>query len=173
MEVIAALHGEATIEASVTPLHAEDIVRRQIDRIGYLRSVGMDWSEALLQLRDELVGLEDYEFKYGIPDRVMKHLVSCTDNPRWRQPDWPDVVPGACSHVTPSELDRYMERGWETMTIDGTETEEGEQIFDPSPQDLARMNRILHGLMSRQGLMWRQRIHSKATHDWSETDEET
>lgn len=129
-----ALHGER-IEPNARPLRVEDLVLHQIDRIGFLRSVGQDWSEPVAHLRDLVVGLEDKEFWTGVPDKV--------------------------KDATDEELEEYLERGWNGVKIRMKVRKVGKIEIrepDPTPQELSLMLRILMALLARQGMTWRRKL---------------
>lgn len=131
-----ALHGER-IEPNARPLHVEDLVLHQIDRIGFLRSIGQDWAEPVAHLRDLVVGLEDDEFWTGVPEKVKKEDLSG------------------------EELKAYEERGWNGIRIRmkvrkvwKVEVREP----NPTPQELSLMLRVLMALLARQGMTWRRKL---------------
>lgn len=138
MEGVAALHGEqAIVQPNPRGITLEDNVLHQIDRIGYLRSIGEEWKEPVFHLRDLIVGLEDEEFWNGIPMNLQE------------KKDFSD-----------EEKLVYEDRGWNTIKIrsqlimvNGREVES----YDPLPQELSKMLRIILALLARRNMTWRRR----------------
>ena len=129
-----ALHGEATqIQPNPRPITIEDNVLNQIDRIGYLRSIGEDWKEPVFHLRDIIVGLEDEEFFDGIPMNFRK------------------------KELTLEERNYYVQRGWDSIKVRSKEGPDGEYL-DPTPGELSRMLRILMALLARRNMTWKRRM---------------
>ncbi len=132
-----ALHGEAsTVQPNPRSISIEDNVLHQIDRIGYLRSIGEDWKEPVFHLRDLIVGLEDDEFWNGTPMHLRDKTI-------------------------PQEHEaEYKDRGWKSINVrmrkrvvDGIEIE----YLDPLPQELSKMLRIILALLARRNMTWRRR----------------
>lgn len=135
-----ALHGEATtIQPNPRSITIEDNVLHQIDRIGYLRSIGQDWKEPVFHLRDILVGLEDEEFWNGIP----MNLQSKKDK------------------LKEEDLKEYKERSWTDVpcTMRSIKDDQGnvQEYLDPSAIELSKMLQILMALLARRGMTWRRR----------------
>lgn len=128
------------------PISAEQSFAMQNDRIAYLRSHGLDWAEAVYELRDQLEGLEDEEFWDGIPPKVRE--------------DTEDLTPAERKAIR----EQYAERGWLTHSVtayqkklpDGTTMD----IYQPTAAELSRELRIIRALATRQGIMWRQKRKS-------------
>lgn len=134
-----ALHGEATsVQPNPRPITIEDAVMNQIDRIGYLRSIGEEWKEPVFHLRDTLVGLEDEEFWDGIPMNLR----------------------GKKEQISEEDLEEYKDRGWQTIKVQNRIIKkDGRSIeyLDPLPEELSKMLRILMALLARRGMTWRKR----------------
>lgn len=136
-----ALHGEAQagVQPSPRSISIEDNVLHQIDRIGYLRSIGEAWDEPVFHLRDICVGLEDEEFWDGIPKQVRERK-----NPP----------------ITDVEKKAYNDRGWETMEVRMRVMKIGKhemRFLDPTASELSLMLRILMALLARRGMTWKRR----------------
>lgn len=144
-----ALHGESVgLQPNPRQLNIEQDVMNQIDRIGYLRSIGEPWQESVFHLRDLVVGLEDEEFWDGVPKKIR-------------------------ATVSPEQSAIYNERGWNSLSVrmkveaqpDGTTRE----TLDPTPAELSLMLRIMMGLFARRGVTWRRtvvdRIHMEIGDD--------
>lgn len=131
-------------DASLTPLSPrsismEDIIKNQVDRIGYLRSAGEPWDEAVQNLRDLVIGLEDDQFDDGIPDHVRKNL----------------------STLTPAEQraerERWAPHGWNGVPIRAYRRPDGTIRWAPTAQDLSNQYRIIMALLDRRGISWRRK----------------
>lgn len=135
-----ALHGEAVqgVEPDLRNLSIEDVLRRQLDRVAYLRSSGLDFSEAVLMLRDLLVGVEDDEFFDGVPATV---------------------------RGTEGAREAYAERGWDTMVVTASSSG-GRAVLTPSNAELGVMLRCLTALMARRGLTFRSQFSSRVPQEW-------
>lgn len=120
----------------------EEALSRQVDRIAYLRSAGLAWGEAVLHLRDMVVGLEDEEFYDGIPDEVRAQ-----------------VQDGQVSIEQARE--RYAEYGWQSCSVRAYETEDGGVVLDPSPSDLSKLYRIIQRLLARKGLVYKRKTRTR------------
>lgn len=137
-----ALHGENTdVTANPRKLNIEGKIDNQLDRIGYLRSIGEDWTEPLFHLRDLVVGLEDDEFWNGVPERLEGQDLS------------------------EDELKEYHSRGWNGVEIDVElmEDSNGGLIEEPcpTPQQLSQMLRIIMALFARTGMSWRSTVNDE------------
>lgn len=122
----------------------EDAIARQIDRIAFLRSTGQPWDEAVYQLRDMVVGLEDEEFWDGIPEDVRKSLKKETDE--WKRQE----ITKACAV-----------EGWNGYPVRAFRSPSGQPIYMPTPENLSCAYRIVMRLLSRKGIAWRTRRISK------------
>lgn len=136
---VSALHGEAsTVQPNPRSITIEDNVLHQIDRIGYLRSVGEEWKEPVFHLRDLIVGLEDEEFWDGIPMNLRKKQ----------------------DKISPTDLQEYTDRGWRSIKVRmRIRLEQGKEIesLDPLPEELSKMLRIILALLARRNMTWRRR----------------
>lgn len=142
----AALHGEKpSIEPNARALRIEDLVLHQIERIGYLRSLGQPWTEPVTHLRDLIVGLEDDEFWTGFPEGVKKE------------------------NLSDEEIQEYELRGWNKLRIRVKTRRVGKVTIrepDPTPQELSLMVRIIMALLARQGMTWRRKSTDEITSDF-------
>lgn len=125
------------------PLSMIDIVRRQQDRIAYLRSSGGDWGEAVMELRDQLVGLEDDEFWTGIDAAAAKRIKAAEDAGD------DDLAQKLAQECAP--------RGWLGVPIRAYQAEDGSPIYKPTNAELSTMRRILNRLLHRKGMLWKTR----------------
>lgn len=136
---VSALHGEAsTVQPNPRSITIEDNVLHQIDRIGYLRSVGEDWKEPVFHLRDLIVGLEDDEFWDGIPMNLRKKQ----------------------DKISEQDMKEYVDRGWRSIKVRmRIRLENGKEIesLDPLPEELSKMLRIILALLARRNMTWRRR----------------
>lgn len=132
-----ALHGEATsVQPNPRSITIEDNVLNQIDRIGYLRSIGEDWKEPVFHLRDLIVGLEDEEFWDGTPMNIRNKTLS------------------------DDEKKEYADRGWRTIKVRMRIKKVDGQVIeslDPLPEELSKMLRIILALLARRNMTWRRR----------------
>ena len=131
----------------------EDAIARQLDRIAFLRSTGQDWSEAVYQLRDMVVGLEDQEFWDGIPPDVRRKLKSMSEAERRR--------------VTRT----WEVEGWSGYPVRAIRGPNGEPVFMPTSENLSCALRIVMRLLARQGIAWRTRRVSHLV-QWGDKKEE-
>jgi len=120
----------------------EEAISRQIDRIAYLRSMGHPWSEAVYQLRDMAVGLEDEQFWDGVPPNARAKIMELDD---------PEVQKEAFAE--------FAELGWSTHSVRAFNGPRG-PIFRPSAVDLSKELRIILGLLERKGMRWKTRRSS-------------
>lgn len=125
----------------------EDLISRQLDRIAYLRSMGHPWAEALYQLRDELVGLEDAEFWDGVPPKVRESLKGLDENARRKA------------------VEPYRDLGWNTCPVRAIRGPRG-PIFRPTAEDLSRQLRILMRLLDRHKMLRKSRRESTVPKEW-------
>lgn len=109
----------------------EDAIRHQVDNIAYLRSFGLPWAEAVYQLRDMVVGLEDEEFWDGIPQPLRDDT---TDELR----------------------EKYARYGWDGVPCRAFEGPGGEPMYRPTPEDLSEQLRIIMRLLYRRGITWKR-----------------
>jgi hypothetical protein len=132
-QIATALHGETVgVQPDPRHLNIEGLIMNQIDRIGYLRSIGEEWDEPMFHLRDLIVGLEDSEFWDGIPAQVRGKL-------------------------TDAQKEEYAQRGWDGLKIQiHTDPKTGSEILCPTPAELSLMFRLVMGLMARRGMSWRR-----------------
>lgn len=136
-----ALHGEILSGVHPEPrkITIEQAVMHQVDRIGYLRSIGEEWAESLFHLRDLIVGMEDEEFWSGIP----KGLIVEDEE----------------------EREEYEKRGWNGIPVRMKRTQIGKKEFidepDPMPVELSQMLRIIMALLARRGMTWRRKNYDE------------
>jgi len=120
----------------------EEAISRQLDRIAYLRSMGHPWSEAVYQMRDMVVGLEDEQFWDGVPANARAKIMLLDD---------PEVQEEA--------LAEFAEQGWSTHSVRAYNGPRG-PIFRPSAVDLSKELRIILGLLDRKGMIRQTRRSS-------------
>lgn len=120
----------------------EENINRQLDRIAYLRSAGLPWAEAVFQLRDMVVGLEDEEFWTGIPEDARDRLPQAEEERE-------QVV---------EELGR---NGWESMPMRAIEAPDGRTVYRPTKAQLSRALRIIMRLLARKGILWRTKTRTR------------
>ena len=137
--------GQASSEQRFAPrnITMEDAIARQIDRIAFLRSSGQDWSEAVYQLRDMVVGLEDDEFWDGIPKDVRKELKKMDERKR------------------EEAVKQWAVEGWNGYPVRAFRGPSGVPVYMPTSENLSCAYRIVMRLLSRQGIAWRTRRISK------------
>lgn len=128
---------------STRPISMIDAVRRQIDRIAYLRSVGSPWSEAVQQLRDMLVGLEDEQFWDGLPQDQRQHVADLEEKGLRRE-----------AHRIRA---KYESQGWLGVPVRAVRGAGNRAIWRPTPENLSDQLRILMALLNRNGLLWKTR----------------
>lgn len=125
----------------------EEAYSRQNDRIAYLRSIGQPWAEAVYELRDMLVGLEDEEFWDGIPPHVRKDLEAKSEDER-------EAI-----------KETYSEHGWSTHRIRAfpIRNAAGEvvPVYRPTPENLSTALRIVRRLATRVGITWKRKRVSR------------
>ena len=153
--------GQASSDQRFAPrnITMEDAIARQLDRIAFLRSTGQEWSEAVYQLRDMIVGLEDDEFWDGIPEHVRnsKEFRSLTgkalerEKAKWAVEGW----------------NGYPVRAFKQKTPDGTIV----PVYMPTSENLSCALRIIMRVLSRAGIVWRTRRVSTLK-KWGEEDKE-
>lgn len=124
-----------------------DAVRRQIDRIGYLRSGGHPWAEAVFQLRDMLVGLEDAQFWDGVPAKDRKRLLEAQASG--------DKIAAARIEA------RWKKQGWLGIPVRAVPGPGGRPIWRPTPENLSDLLRCIMGLLDRRKLLWKTRAGSE------------
>lgn len=133
------------------PISMEEAFGRQNDRIGYLRSVGLPWAEAVYQLRDLLVGIEDEEFWDGIPPEERAKLAKLPPleqeqvAKRFAAEGW-SGYPCRAVQVAVEQPDGSTK--WVTH-------------YTPTPENLSHAYRIVMRLAARRGLSWRTRRVSR------------
>lgn len=137
--------GERDGEVKYRAITLEENLNRQIDRIAFLRSAGYEWGEAVYQLRDMVVGLEDDEFYDGIPDRVRSDL----EEREADEEEWEAV------------RERFAEHGWESHSVDAVEGPDGRPVFMPSHADLSKALRIVMRLLARRGIVWKRKTRTR------------
>lgn len=123
-------------------LSHEDNINRQLDRIAYLRSVGAPWAEAVYQLRDMVVGLEDEEFWDGIPQAVRTSLH-----------DDPDVYERVAAE--------YAHDGWKGYPCRAIQGVDGRPIYRPTAENLSTALRIIMKLLARRGILWKRKRQTR------------
>lgn len=129
-----AAHEAAELASRSMPM--DEVLRRQIALIAWLRSMGEPWGEAVNQLRDMVVGLEDDEFWDGIPAHVRE------DQAR---------VPG---HRWAEIREHYAPQGWNDVPVTAFQGPDG-PIFEPTDAELSAMLKIILRLLHRRSLTWR------------------
>lgn len=134
------LHREVNI---ARPLAYEENLNQQLHTISIIRSRGGDWSEALYQLRDLLVGREDAQFFDGIPPEDRERIKAMDDPKQQRK-----------------AREAFREMGWDTHVVPWVQGPRG-PIFRPTPQDLSHELRLLMGLMNRQKMLQRTQHTSR------------
>ncbi len=137
--------GQASSEQKFAPrnITMEDAIARQLDRIAFLRSTGQEWSEAVYQLRDMVVGLEDQEFWDGIPREERPRIKKLKDKER------------------EAEEKKFSVEGWNGYPVRAFRGPGGQPIFMPTSENLSCALRIVMRLLARQGIAWRTRRVSK------------
>lgn len=124
-------------EFNPRPIPVEEQFGRQNDRLAYLRSMGLPWSEAVFQLRDLLVGIEDQEFWDGIPKNVREEMTKMTPGQR-------DAAAG-----------RHAGSGWDGITFRAIRGPGGKPVYRPTADELSRAYQIILRLAARKGLTWK------------------
>lgn len=124
----------------------EEAISRQLDRIAYLRSLGHPWSEAVYQLRDMVVGLEDPQFWDGVPPKERERIEGL-------DPDLRD-----------DELEKWKEEGWATHSVRAFRGPRGPS-FRPTAEELSRELRIIMRLLDRRGMIRKTRKSSTLPED--------
>lgn len=119
------------------PIPVEEQFGRQNDRVGYLRSMGLPWAEAVFQLRDLLVGIEDDEFWDGIPKKVR------------------DALPKMTKAKAAEAQAEWAPNGWDGITFRAVPGPGGRPLYRPTADELSHAYRIIMRLASRKGLTWR------------------
>ncbi len=137
--------GQASSESRFAPrnITMEDAIARQLDRIAFLRSMGNDWSEAVYQLRDMVVGLEDDEFWDGLPKEVRSTLKKL-----------PKIEQAKVQK-------QWAVEGWNGYPVRAFRGPGGQAVYMPTSENLSCALRIIMRLLSRQGIAWRTRRISK------------
>lgn len=137
--------GQASSEQKFAPrnITMEDAIARQLDRIAFLRSTGQEWAEAVYQLRDMVVGLEDDEFWDGIPDAERKDI---------------QKLPYLKREKVKQE---YAVEGWNGYPVRAFRGPGGVPVYMPTSENLSCALRIVMRLLSRKGIAWRTRRISK------------
>lgn len=146
--------GQASSEQKFSPrnITMEDAIARQLDRIAFLRSTGQEWAEAVYQLRDMVVGLEDEEFWDGIPPHVRGELKKMSRK------------------VRSKEEEKWAVEGWNGYPVRAFRGPGGVPVYMPTSENLSCALRIVMRLLSRQGIAWRTRRVSKLS-KWKEGEE--
>lgn len=135
--------GEGGNQFSPRPISLEEAFGRQNDRIAYLRSVGQPWAEAVFELRDLIVGIEDEEFWDGIPAEVRAGLPK---QPKPKQE---------------AEREKWAPGGWAAFPCRAIPGPGGRPIYLPTSEELSHARRIVLRLAARRGLTWKtKRISS-------------
>ena len=120
----------------------EDCIMRQLERIAYRRSMNLPWAEALYQLRDMLVGMEDAEFWDGVPPDKRKEIA--------------DLPPEAQKRA----MKEYAELGWATHKVRAFKTPRG-PVFRPTSEQLSKELRMLMRLLDRRRMIRKTRRASR------------
>ncbi len=139
--------GQASSDQRFAPrnITMEDAIARQLDRIAFLRSTDQPWSEAVYQLRDMVVGLEDDEFWDGIPPHV-------------RESEKFKKLPAKARE---REEKKWAVEGWNGYPVRAFRGPGGQPIFMPTSENLSCALRIIMRLLARSGIVWRTRRVSK------------
>lgn len=164
-----------TERLAMKAMQTMDIVRRQVDRILFLRSTGGPWGAAVEGLRDVLVGLEDQQFWDGMPLAVRKKVKELEADPSDKK-----------SRKAAKELRaKYAVQGWDGVPVAWTPIEvrvlvpgtsetrlEVRQKLQPNAENLSDMFRIMLHLLHRHGLLWKTRLDSALppVEDWEAGD---
>lgn len=137
--------GQESSEQRFTPrsITMEEAITRQLDRIAFLRSTGQEWAEAVYQLRDMVVGLEDEEFWDGIPKHERARVKLLPERERVK------------------EERRFAVEGWNGYPVRAFRGPSGEPVYVPTSENLSCALRIIMRLLARQGMAWRTRRVSK------------
>lgn len=146
--------GPATIEQgadiAARALSMSDRVGEQVSLIAYLRSTGAPWEEAVYQLRDMIVGIEDAQFWDGVPDNLRATVEQG----------------GPAARRILAECAPY---GWKTApvrayTIGHDENGEPVPLLRPTPEQLSNLFRIVMALLTRRRITWRPREEAYIPH---------
>lgn len=129
-------------ELATRSLSMEDVLRRQIDRIAWLRSMGYEWGEAVQQLRDMVVGLEDDEFFDGVP--------------LWRRKKFGNMEHDERMKV----FAQYKHEGWDCVPVRAFRGTNGFPVYRPTPDNLSAQLRIILRLLARRKITWRVKRRS-------------
>ena len=134
-------------QLNIRPISMEEAFARQNDRIAYLRSIGSPWAEAVYELRDLLVGLEDREFWDGIPEDEREKIQNLPLEKR--------------------EIEnlKFSPEGWLTHKVrafpargpGGTVV----PVYRPTSENLSQELRIVRRLANRRGITWRTKRVSR------------
>lgn len=104
--------------------------------------MGLPWAEAVYQLRDLLVGLEDEEFWDGIPKGERAKLAALSEEKQEQAKK------------------QWSVEGWQGYPCRAIPGPTG-PIFKPTAENLSHAYRIIMRLAARRGLSWRtKRISS-------------
>lgn len=149
-------YGQASSDQKFAPrnITMEDAIARQLDRIAFLRSTGQEWAEAVYQLRDMVVGLEDEEFWDGIPKSERHRVKKLPEKEREK------------------EEKKWSVEGWNGYPVRAFKGPGGVPVYMPTSENLSCALRIVMRLLARQGIAWRTRRVSTLK-KWGEKDEET
>ncbi len=162
-------YGQDSSEERIAPrnITMEEAISRQLDRIAYLRSVGLPWSEALYQIRDMVVGLEDEEFWDGVPKEKREHLEKLQEELKKLDPRNPEHWPRRrrLNEQIKEIREAHEEDGWETHSVEFYEKTLADgsvkEVYKPSAQNLSTELRIIMRLLARAGVSWRVRRSSR------------
>lgn len=130
--------GAGTDQFNPRPISLEEAFGRQNDRIGYLRSMGLPWAEAVFQLRDLLVGIEDDEFWDGIPQPIRASLPKLTKKKQ------------------EETRQKWSVEGWNGYPCRAYPSPHG-PIYRPTAEQLSHAYQIVMRLANRKGLTWKKR----------------
>lgn len=146
--------GAGTDQFNPRPISLEEAFGRQNDRIGYLRSMGLPWAEAVFQLRDLLVGIEDDEFWDGVPASIRKTF---------------PTIPKAKAMAL---QEKWSVEGWNGYPCRAYPGPHG-PIYRPTAEQLSHAYQIVMRLASRKGLTWKKRRISGLTFGAADPADET
>lgn len=141
-------------------LQSIDLVRRQLDRISYLRSAGLPWGPAVEMLRDLVVGLEDPQFFDGLPAQERKRVEELEK----------DASDKKALRRAQEIRDQYKHLGWNGVPMQAICMTHGRVAhapqptcrprFKPRPDNLSDQLQIVMSLLGRKNLLWKTRTAS-------------
>lgn len=136
-------------------LTMEQAISVQMDRIAYLRSSGLEWAEAVYQLRDMVVGLEDDQFWDGMPEAIRKKVKELEHPSKDEVKNLSKEDLYKMKKRAKSFREEWSKHGWEGYPIRAYPGPDGEPIYMPTNENLSTALRIIMQLLSRQGIIWR------------------